>query len=278
MEKSTAEAKLVKVYTKDNKQFGVFEIKAQLAVEGIEDVMRFDPPLIENLDLTVDAVIDGTSTLWTTTGTQKVKGTCKAYRGKDQIANVEADISSAGHGERSAEKADPKGREVPVAEFPSGKPEWKEFTSKEGKFTANFPDTPKVDTKKDAKGTPTTTTMATTENGSIAYLATFTDLGADTAKVDPKLILDGIAKSLESGTKSKKEITLNGFPGLEIVREFEQGGTKLYMKTHIYMVKDRLYQVFAMSEESKKDKAEADKFLESFRLSEKSEEKKDPDK
>jgi hypothetical protein len=277
-EKSSVEAKLVKVYTKDKKQFGVFEIKAQLAVEGVEDVMRFEPPLVETLDLTLDAVIDGTSTLAALSGTQKIKGTCKAFQGKEQIANVEADISATGRDERSAEKDDPKGREVPAAEFPTEKTEWKEFTSKEGKFTANFPEAPKVDSKKDAKGIVTTSTIATAEKGAIAYFVSYTELDADSAKVDPKLILEGGAKSLEEGTKSKKEIKLNGFPGLEIVREFEQGGSKLYMKTHMYMVKNRLYQVFVMSEQGKKDKADADKFLESFRLSEKAEEKKEPGK
>jgi hypothetical protein len=277
-DKSSAEAKLVKVYTKDKKQFGVFEIKAQLAVEGIEDVMRFDPPLMETIELTADVVIDGSSTLGSISGSQKLKGTCKAYQGKNQLANVEADISATGREERSAEKEDPKGREVPAADFQAGKTEWKEFTSKEGKFTANFPETPKVDTKKDPKGNASTSTIATAEGGAIAYFVGFTELAPDAAKNDPQVTLENVAKSLEEGTKSKKEIKLNGFPGLEIVREFEQGGTKLYMKMRMFRVKDRLYQVFVMSEQSKKDKADADKFLESFRLSEKAEEKKDLDK
>ena len=272
-EKSTADAKLIKVYTKNKQQFGVIEVKARLFVEALADSIQFEPPAHHDINILVDAVIDGTSTLFVATMTRKLTGKGKVFNGKQAVAILESDITSTDRYERSAEKDDPKGQEVPVAEFPSGKTEWKEFTSKEGRFSANFPDEPKIDAKKSAKGIVANTVMVEREKGAIYYLVMYSDLPVEASKIDPKALLEGGAKTISAGTKSKKEITLNGFPGLEIVREYEQSGSNLSMKAHLYMVKNRLYQVFVVAETNVKDKAEVEKFLDSFRLVEKADDK-----
>ncbi len=277
-DKSTAQAKLVKVYTKDNRQCGEIELKAQLFMEGSEGVLRIDPPLLEDTTLTLDGVIDGTSTLLTITELQVVTGKGKMYQEQEVLGTFEADIHATRREEYSAEKADPNGRDIPVVEFPSDTHEWKEFASKEGRFSANFPTEPTVESKKDAKGDVTVTTQSTTENGAIAFFVIYSDVMGDFSIVNAKEILKQSANAAKADPKSYKEVPLNGYPGLEFVAEIEKPDTKVLMKTRLYLVKNRLYQVIAAAEQSKKDKAEFDKFLDSFRLSEKADETKEPGK
>jgi hypothetical protein len=165
----------------------------------------------------------------------------------------------------------------PRLESDSDKTEWKEFSSKEGKFSAKFPGTPKVSVSRNAEGRDSTTVLVEMDNGIIGYVVAYDELGDD-GPVDAKAALGDFMKLMAAGTKSKKDIMLNGFPGVEFIREIEVEGNKLYFRAHVYVVKNRLYRVFVMAEQSKKDKLETDKFLESFRLSEKAEEKKEPGK
>jgi hypothetical protein len=214
----------------------------------------------------MDAAIDGTNTAYVSVQSIKLKAKGKELQNKEVKGLIELDGGSVDRVEQSAEKDDPKGREIPSVEFAPDKTAWKPFTSKEGRFTADYPGTPTVESKKNAAaGDVITQVVLATKDGSVAYLVTFTDFTKDLSKVDPKLLLVKVAGPGTKDLKSRKEITLNGFPGVEFVLQPEK-----YIITHrCYMVNGRLYQAIVNIKKGKERGAEQERFFKSFRLMEK---------
>jgi hypothetical protein len=100
--KSKAEGKLLKVYDKDGKKFGVLEIKITLAVKEA-DKIKFDPPLMFEIQGTLDTAIDGSSTAGKMVMTAKIKGK-GVLENNGMKFSVDMDMTFGGDEERSAEK------------------------------------------------------------------------------------------------------------------------------------------------------------------------------
>jgi hypothetical protein len=103
VEKSKAEAQLLKAYKKDGKQFGVIELSIKLAIKGLPGGIEFDPPATMDMKMTLDASIDGSDTSGSLTMTGKLKG--KA--GIDQNGmkfSIEMNMDTSGKQEQSSEK------------------------------------------------------------------------------------------------------------------------------------------------------------------------------
>jgi hypothetical protein len=263
---SQAEAKLVKVYTKGPSQFGVIDVNLKLAVKGIGPAIKFEPPATLVVKVSIDAAIDGSSTARTETHTGKFQGKSLVQQGEKKLT-MEMDVGGSGRIERSEEKHDAKALKVPVVDL-TGPGDWALFTSKEGRFSANFPGNPDK-TQKDNQDNVTTTFTVNQEKGAIAYMVVYTDYAKDISKADPKTVLQAVVDQFAKDTKAKKDIKLNGYPGIELSLMMDQAGTKLAMTLRVYIVEGRLYQVLVVSELGLKDKAQAEKFLDSFRLHEK---------
>jgi len=268
--KSTIEAKLARVYMKGKAQFGLIELNLKLAITKAFEVVEFEEPVILHSVITLEAAIDGSTTEQKWAGKSTGKGKGKYYQDKEVKGIVELDTIDEGTTERSAEKPDPKGKEVPVANFPSSDNlTWDTFVSKEGKFTADFPGRASVDTKKDGQGNTTTTVAVNMDKSTISYTITVTTFASDITGTDPKLILDASLKAFSKTAKSNKEIELNGFPGLEIVHESKEGDKVSHMMHRIYVVNNRMYQVIAVAPKDKKDILQAEKFFKSFKFEDK---------
>ena len=269
--KSKGTGKLVKAYQKDGKQWGVLQIDLKLALQTIEG-LKLDTPAEMDLQASLDVAIDGSSTAGVMTMTGKM--TLKSqFEQAGMKFRIEGSVELSGKKEASAEKDDPKGREVPSIEKVEVGGGWKEFTSKDGGFSARFPDKPKETSKKGDKGDVTYTFAAEVDKGVIQYMVTYTDFAGGGANLETKVILDAIAKNFGKMTKAKKDIKLGDNMGLELTLEWDQDGTPLFAINRIFMVKGRLYQVMAISLQSKKDQMQTTKFMESFKLVEKKEEK-----
>jgi hypothetical protein len=245
----------------------------KVAIKGFGQEIKFDPPASAELKMTIDTAIDGSSTARTEVGTAKVKGKGVLAQGGMKIT-VEIDQEMTGRNVCSEEKDDRRAREVPVVRLVGPGGDWTEFTSKEGRFSTTFPGKPKESSKK-GKGEITTDWEVTREQGKILYqVSCRQDLDHD-PKTDPKAILKAIAENWSKSTKKKKDITLNGFDGLELVFEMDQNGVKLNFNYRVYVVKDRLYHVMVVSAPGAKEKVQVAKFLDSFKLHDKKEAKKD---
>lgn len=62
LDKSSSRGKLVRVYKKDDRQFGVIEVEASLVVKEITDARVLGKPLATDIRISADFVIDGSGT------------------------------------------------------------------------------------------------------------------------------------------------------------------------------------------------------------------------
>jgi hypothetical protein len=101
-EQTKGDARFTKAYRKDGRQFGVIEATLKLAIKGNNGV-TFDPPGTMEMKLTVDGVIDGSSTAGTVTMTGKLEGKGVLKQAGQTIA-VDFHIDASSRVEQSAEK------------------------------------------------------------------------------------------------------------------------------------------------------------------------------
>jgi hypothetical protein len=144
-------------------------------------------------------------------------------------------------------------------------PEWKDFNSPEGSFTATYPGSPKKKSEVDALGNTTTMYFVEADWGNIAYFVGFTDIPGAGIVPDPNTLLDAAA-SVITTVRSKKPIRIDGHPGIEVDGEMMHSGTRMDVTNRIYLVGSRMYQVMVVRAKSHQRPADFTKFLDSFRL------------
>jgi hypothetical protein len=263
LKKSSITAKLTKTYAKDKAKWGTFEIAMKLSInEMSEDGMKitFDPPAKFEVNVTIDAAIDGSSVERKEVGKLVLKAEGHLHVG-DMKTRIEFDVKGTGTDEQSAEFYDPKAREVPKVQFIAGPNDWTEFKPKDASFQLKFPGTPKEKTKK-GEGFTETQYASEVEGGVIIYSIAITDF-EDPSKIDPAAVLKAAVASLKN-VKSQKDITVNGHPGAEIVYEQEASGFKFDVSRQIIMVNRRAFEVSTVAVKGKK--AETEKFFKSLQV------------
>jgi hypothetical protein len=144
-------------------------------------------------------------------------------------------------------------------------PSWKEFSPPDGRFTATFPGTPKLQTKQ-AMGQTIQMYILELSWGQFAYSVAYNDLGVDAEAMGGKAVLEGAARGLGGNIKSQKDLRLQGHPGKEVVVEMQQGGITMVLTNRIYVVKNRMYQVVVAGVKGKEPPASFPRFLDSFKL------------
>ena len=143
---------------------------------------------------------------------------------------------------------------------------WKPFTSREGRFTVQMPTPPKSSARQvDSAAGKITVHMFAAGQGRSAYVASFTDYPGNREIRDPQRLLaearNGQLRSFQGKVIDEKKVTLDGAPGTEV--RFE--GPKLRGRIRSYLVKNRLYQVVALTQEPR-EPADFAKFVGSFQL------------
>jgi hypothetical protein len=144
--------------------------------------------------------------------------------------------------------------------------ELKEFSSKEGGFTVLLPGTPSASVQ---KSKDLVNHIFVLDRKPTAYLVAYlidsklSKAGAD----DIARTLEKARKSVEVGFKGKllseKKITLDKHPGIEFQLEAPAAG--IY-RSRAFVANDRLYQVTVLGPKDVVTSAEADKILDSFKL------------
>ncbi len=269
---SHGEAKLAKVFQRGTSQIGVVELTLKLAIVEFAKVIKFPQPVTVEFRASFERAIDGSNSARRETVTGKMKGIGAFEEGGAKFQAV-FDGEFSGLQESSQAIDDPKARKVPAIEFIGVEGAWVDHKSKEGGYSASFPATPKVTKDKDAKnGSETFTAAVSRSNGAISYTVVY----FDSQKEDPAKLLKGFRAQFAKDTKKIADVKLNGYDGIELVLGFKNdAGTDVHMILLIYATEDRVYEVMATSTALAKDKLEARKFLDSFKLTKKAEPKKD---
>jgi flagellar basal body-associated protein FliL len=151
---------------------------------------------------------------------------------------------------------------------------WKTFSSSAGKFSVDYPGTP----KEVKQSQPTAVGkidiyfyQLEANNKAMLYQAGYNDYPADVVEgADPADLLNGAlqggAGAVGGTVLSQKDITLNGFPGKEARISAVSGALKGEFTIRIYLVDNRLYQLMAGGSVGKIDEGGINRFLNSFKL------------
>lgn len=146
---------------------------------------------------------------------------------------------------------------------------WKEFSSGDGRFRAQFPGTPKAQTQSLSTelGTVEQKFVSVEFEGVAFYAVAYVDYPKDTvSRAAPDTVLDGArdgaVKNVKGRITSESRIGMHGFPGREIVITASPPGVT--MTIHMYLVRERLYQALTVVPIGKT--VETRRFFESFRF------------
>ena len=153
----------------------------------------------------------------------------------------------------------------------SAKIKMQSFNSPEGKFSIMGP--PQF--QKNSQSIPTkvgnielvTYTSSDSKSGT-AFIVGYSDYPAELVKLsNPQKLLESAKNGQVSKTKGKlvseKQISIQGYPGIEVQIASEMGVT-LYGR--LYMIENRLYQILSAVPSSQKLDNEIAQYLESFQL------------
>jgi len=149
--------------------------------------------------------------------------------------------------------------------------EWKLFTPKDGGYSVSLPGEP-TEAKQDVKTATGNieVTFYALEAKDGAYVVSHSAFpesalkgGTDDKRLDNAR--DGAVASAKGRMKSEKKLTLDGFPGREVVIETDAKGMKA-VRTRIYAVNKRLFQTLVVGPKSFVQGKDATMFLDSFKL------------
>jgi hypothetical protein len=103
VEKSKADARLVKSYLKKGKQFGVIEVNLSFAMISLPGGLKFSPPAMMDAKSTIDVCIDGSDCAGLSTSSWKLKGKGTIDEMGTELA-WEMSVDTSSRMEQSSEK------------------------------------------------------------------------------------------------------------------------------------------------------------------------------
>lgn len=151
-----------------------------------------------------------------------------------------------------------------------GGSDWFEFSSTEGRFSIEFPETPQEGT------IPIETTVGTIELHTasfqaedIAYMAAYADYPEALVEMSSaEVMLDGAAagapRNVGGQLVDQQTITLDGHPGRALTIDVGAEGGRA--EARFYMVGTRLYQIVVIGLQAQALDSRAARFLDSFHL------------
>src|SRR5947209_5289065 len=151
---------------------------------------------------------------------------------------------------------------------------WQEYTAQDGSFTVQMPAKPfeSEESQQSPAGPLTMHMMAGSMQEKGIYIAAYTDYPNVSNNVSTKMLLDfaaqGAVNNSGASVLSKKEITLDGYQGIEVEMDVPPskipGGGKATCR--IYWASPRIYILFVGGSTSSGVYESRSKFLDSFKL------------
>ena len=157
-----------------------------------------------------------------------------------------------------------------------GQPSWQEYTSQSGRYSILMPGKPKEQTQSlDSTARTLNMYTATFEDRAGAYLVAYVDYPADMIRSGSEdYVLDGAVQGGVANVNGKlarqQEISLGEFPGREVELDSPTRGAQpaLHIKARYFLAGNRLYQVLVIVQQDQGLPDSAQKFFDSFRLTE----------
>lgn len=149
---------------------------------------------------------------------------------------------------------------------------WKDFSTPQGNFSVLMPGNPENHTQsQNTPFGPVTTYAFIYSNKDSAFAVSYTDYPESLMQgFDVQKGFDGArdAELAKSGGSliSESPISLNSFSGREVQMTTTEGDGKHAIRTRMYLVKNRLYQVLVVLPKDELFSKNAVKFMDSFKL------------
>jgi hypothetical protein len=149
--------------------------------------------------------------------------------------------------------------------------EWKAITAKDGTFSFQMPDTPKDDRqfiKTATGGVDLSVYVLDLPKGEGTLAVVVNDFPQEMLKglsVDKRLdsARDGAVANVKGKLKAEKKVTLQDYPGRELVVEVD---AKSLVRVRLFVVKNRLYQVLVSGPKDLTGSKLTERFLDSFKF------------
>lgn len=151
-----------------------------------------------------------------------------------------------------------------VAEAPAQEaPPWAKFSSPEGRFSVLMPAKPlREEQTKETRGAKVVMRFFTAGSQQGVFIVAYADYKMGPAKQELDANRDSFLRGMKATLVSESDITLQENPGREIKAERD----RLSIRSRIYLVGGRYYQVVALTAATLPGNLEADKFFASFEL------------
>ena len=168
----------------------------------------------------------------------------------------------------AVETTPPAEPQTPTTEAPAAaQTQWQEFRSAKGSFVVLLPGEPKVETNP-PDPTGRTESRFLVDLGDTAYIVAFDDYApGHLTNSNPSSVLDtaqdALLKALKGTLRQRRPATISGFPGREILFDTPDHNTG---KVRVYVVRNRLYQVWYLGPTGQETRPDVDRFLNSFQL------------
>ena len=149
---------------------------------------------------------------------------------------------------------------------------WTEFSSADGAFSVLMPGTPTEETQtEDTDLGPIDVHLFTFEKGEVAYLVGYNVFPAAVVEAATPAVLldsarDGQVETVKGTLVSETEITLGTYPGRDLEIQVEGSDGTSSLRSRLFMVGDRLYQLVVGGPKGQSTSADTIKFLDSFEL------------
>ena len=149
---------------------------------------------------------------------------------------------------------------------------WQPFTPAQGGFTISMPDKPKADvlSTNTAVGV-IDLNIFLIEMDDSAYIVSYADYPESLVRNNNTDVMldgarDGAVANVDGKLLAERRITLQGYPGRELLVEAQSKGVQGLVRARVYLVGRRLYQMLVAGSEAQFSESDAEIFLNSFQL------------
>lgn len=148
---------------------------------------------------------------------------------------------------------------------------WQPFASEDGAFSIDVPAEPIQDTKMhDSSFGEVEVFLYEVDMEDATYLVSYADFPAHIEQTDVETVLDRAIEeafaALDDSDITTARITLEEYPGREAVAEGTLDNAETVFKGRFYLVRNRLYQLFAGGPKADVPMERLDRFLDSFEV------------
>lgn len=142
-------------------------------------------------------------------------------------------------------------------------PPWTKFSSAEGRFSVRMPANPlREEQTKDANGDKVVMRFFTAGSDQGVFIVAYADYRMGPPKQELDANRDSFLRGMKATLVSESDIKLQDNPGREIKAERD----RLSIRSRIYLVGGRYYQVVALTHATLPGNLAADRFFASFEL------------